>query len=181
MKLATTLTIPVLRGPAATAKWLAAIDLLSEGRLMVGVGPGSSARDYELVGMNFEERWHRLDEAVSAHVLREEGDGYAFTHPLIAETLYRALSTNRRRRLHARVAEALEALYGTDLEAEQLAELAHQFFNAIPSAPVEKAIEYARRAGNRALAGGVLGAAAARFLAIRSPVAGLQRWMGRTR
>src|SRR5258708_2336525 len=64
MTLATTVTVPVLRGPAATAKILAAIDLLSGGRLLVGLGPGSSARDYELVGLRFEERWKRLDEAV---------------------------------------------------------------------------------------------------------------------
>jgi probable F420-dependent oxidoreductase len=64
MTLATTVAVPALRGPAATAKILAAIDLLSGGRLLVGVGPGSSARDYELVGLPFEERWKRLDEAV---------------------------------------------------------------------------------------------------------------------
>ena len=64
MTLATTVAVPVLRGPAATAKILAAIDLLSGGRLVVGLGPGSSARDYELVGVSFEERWKRLDEAV---------------------------------------------------------------------------------------------------------------------
>jgi probable F420-dependent oxidoreductase len=64
MTLATTVAVPALRGPAATAKILAAIDLLSGGRLLVGVGPGSSARDYELVGVPFEERWQRLDEAV---------------------------------------------------------------------------------------------------------------------
>jgi alkanesulfonate monooxygenase SsuD/methylene tetrahydromethanopterin reductase-like flavin-dependent oxidoreductase (luciferase family) len=64
MTLATTVAVPVLRGPAATAKILAAIDLLSGGRLVVGLGPGSSARDYELVGVRFEERWKRLDEAV---------------------------------------------------------------------------------------------------------------------
>jgi probable F420-dependent oxidoreductase len=64
MTVATTVTVPVLRGPAATAKILAAIDLLSGGRLVVGLGPGSSARDYELVGVPFEERWKRLDEAV---------------------------------------------------------------------------------------------------------------------
>ena len=68
MTLATTVAVPVLRGPAATAKVLAAIDLLSDGRLLVGLGPGSSARDYELVGVRFEERWKRLDEAV--HTLR---------------------------------------------------------------------------------------------------------------
>jgi len=64
MTLATTVTVPVLRGPPATAKILAAIDVLSGGRLLVGVGPGSSARDYELVGVSFEERWKRLEEAV---------------------------------------------------------------------------------------------------------------------
>ena len=64
MILATTVAVPVLRGPAATAKILAAIDALSDGRLVVGLGPGSSARDYELVGVPFEERWKRLEEAV---------------------------------------------------------------------------------------------------------------------
>jgi alkanesulfonate monooxygenase SsuD/methylene tetrahydromethanopterin reductase-like flavin-dependent oxidoreductase (luciferase family) len=68
MTLATTVSVPVLRGPAATAKILAAIDVLSGGRLVVGLGPGSSARDYELIGVRFEERWKRLDEAV--HTLR---------------------------------------------------------------------------------------------------------------
>jgi alkanesulfonate monooxygenase SsuD/methylene tetrahydromethanopterin reductase-like flavin-dependent oxidoreductase (luciferase family) len=66
MKLATTLTLPVVRGPVATAKSLAAIDILSGGRLIVGVGPGSSARDYDSVGLAFDERWKRLDEAVLA-------------------------------------------------------------------------------------------------------------------
>ena len=56
----------MLRGPAATAKILAAIDLLSGGRLLVGLGPRLSARDYELVGVSFEERWKCLEEAVQA-------------------------------------------------------------------------------------------------------------------
>ena len=64
--LATTVALPVVRGPVALAKSLAAIDLLSGGRLVVGVGPGSSARDYAAVGIPFEERWKRLDEAVQA-------------------------------------------------------------------------------------------------------------------
>ncbi len=64
MKLATTVAVPVLRGPIATAKILAAIDILSDGRLTVGVGPGSSSRDYALLGIPFEERWKRLDESI---------------------------------------------------------------------------------------------------------------------
>ncbi len=68
MALATTVALPVVRGPVALAKSLAAIDLLSGGRLIVGIGPGSSARDYAAVGIPFEERWKRLDETV--HALR---------------------------------------------------------------------------------------------------------------
>ena len=66
MDLATTVALPVVRGPVSLAKTLAAIDLLSGGRLIVGVGPGSSPRDYATVGIPFEERWKRLDEAVLA-------------------------------------------------------------------------------------------------------------------
>jgi probable F420-dependent oxidoreductase len=64
MDLMTTVALPVIRGPVALAKSMAAIDILSGGRLIVGVGPGSSARDYAAVGITFEERWKRLDEAV---------------------------------------------------------------------------------------------------------------------
>ena len=78
MTLATTVAVPVLRGPAATAKILAAIDLLSGGRLLVGLGPGSSARDYELVGVSFEERWKRLDEAVQTLRAYWRADDVAF-------------------------------------------------------------------------------------------------------
>src|SRR3954466_10533804 len=42
-----TVSLPVLRGPVALAKALAAIDVLSEGRVLAALGPGSSARDYE--------------------------------------------------------------------------------------------------------------------------------------
>jgi alkanesulfonate monooxygenase SsuD/methylene tetrahydromethanopterin reductase-like flavin-dependent oxidoreductase (luciferase family) len=64
MKLATTVVVPVLRGPVPTAKILGAIDILSSGRLTVAVGPGSSPRDYALIGIPFEERWKRLDESI---------------------------------------------------------------------------------------------------------------------
>jgi alkanesulfonate monooxygenase SsuD/methylene tetrahydromethanopterin reductase-like flavin-dependent oxidoreductase (luciferase family) len=64
MTLATSVCLPVIRGPAQTAKVLDAIDHLSGGRLVAGVGPGSSARDYEAVGIPFEERWRRFDDAI---------------------------------------------------------------------------------------------------------------------
>jgi probable F420-dependent oxidoreductase len=65
LRLATTVALPVVRGPVPLAKQLAAIDVLSGGRLEAGVGPGSSADDYAAVGIDFDERWGRFDESIS--------------------------------------------------------------------------------------------------------------------
>ena len=75
MDLATTVSLAVLRGPVQLTKALVAINLLSGGRLTAGVGPGSSARDYELMGIPFDERWKRFDEALAVmrDPLRQEG------------------------------------------------------------------------------------------------------------
>jgi alkanesulfonate monooxygenase SsuD/methylene tetrahydromethanopterin reductase-like flavin-dependent oxidoreductase (luciferase family) len=64
MTLATTISLAALRGPVPLAKTLVALDVLSGGRLVAGVGPGSSKLDYDAVGVPFEDRWARFDEAV---------------------------------------------------------------------------------------------------------------------
>jgi alkanesulfonate monooxygenase SsuD/methylene tetrahydromethanopterin reductase-like flavin-dependent oxidoreductase (luciferase family) len=66
MTLATTVVLATVRGPVPVAKTLGALDRLSDGRLIVAVGPGSSALDYEAVGLDFSERWQRFDEAIGA-------------------------------------------------------------------------------------------------------------------
>jgi alkanesulfonate monooxygenase SsuD/methylene tetrahydromethanopterin reductase-like flavin-dependent oxidoreductase (luciferase family) len=65
--------LAIVRGPVPMAKALAAVDILSNGRLFVGVAPGSSARDYEIVSINYDERWKRFDEAIQ--VLRSLWSG----------------------------------------------------------------------------------------------------------
>ena len=65
LELATTVSLAVLRGPVALSKALAALDVLSGGRLVAAVGPGSSERDYQMLGIPFEERWKRFDEALA--------------------------------------------------------------------------------------------------------------------
>ena len=65
MTVATTVSLAVLRGPVPLAKTLAALDVLTEGRLVAGLGPGSSKRDYDALGIPFEERWERFEEAVT--------------------------------------------------------------------------------------------------------------------
>lgn len=76
---------------------------------------------------------------------------YGFSHALIRDVLYEDLPATRRLRLHGEVAEALAAFYGANVDAH-LAELAHHFVQAAPIGDPAKAIAYARRAGERAVA-----------------------------
>src|SRR4051812_15270706 len=80
MALATTIALVVVRGPAPLAKALTAIDVMSGGRVVAGVGPGSSPRDYEAVGIPFEERWPRFEQAV-AELRRLGGPGSDLAPP----------------------------------------------------------------------------------------------------
>ncbi len=75
-----------------------------------------------------------------------------FTHPLLREALYDDLEARERTRLHRQVAAALESLHGANL-TPHLAELAHHW-RAGARAPedIEKAIDYAIRAGDAASA-----------------------------
>ena len=66
MTAVTTVALPVIRGPVQTAKLLTALDLLTDGGLIAGVGPGSSPRDYAAAGVPFDQRWSRFEDAVRA-------------------------------------------------------------------------------------------------------------------
>lgn len=70
LELVTTVGLPVVRGPHQYAAAMFALDRIAEGRVVAGVGPGSSAADYELAGVPWSERWRRFDE--SLEVLRTE-------------------------------------------------------------------------------------------------------------
>ena len=92
-----------------------------------------------------------LDEAMAARIVSDVPGlpGHLrFAHLLIRDTLYGALTTARRVRLHRLGVEALEGLYGAEPGAH-LAELAH---HAVAGSEFGKGLRYARRAGDRALA-----------------------------
>ncbi len=106
-----------------------------------------------------------LDEALRAQLIAErrgEGGRYDFTHALIRQTLYEELSTPRRVLLHRQIGEALESLYAANVEPH-LAELAHHFYQAAPGGNVDKAFDYAKRAGDHAMAQVAWEAAAAHY------------------
>jgi predicted ATPase/DNA-binding CsgD family transcriptional regulator len=88
-----------------------------------------------------------LDEALGAHIIEERPDGhYQFAHNLIRMTLYDELRPARRRQMHRAVGGALEASRRSDLDAA-LPELARHF---IAAGDLDRAIDYATRAGQRA-------------------------------
>jgi class 3 adenylate cyclase len=95
----------------------------------------------------------QLEAAVAASVLAESDERvgqFRFAHALINQTLYEGLGATRRARMHGRVAQALENLYGED-PGEHLAELALHWRLAAVSVDKAKAADYALRAGQRAL------------------------------
>jgi hypothetical protein len=97
-----------------------------------------------------------LDAATNAALVTESEDPnrYRFTHGLIQSALYADLSVARRQRLHLRVAEMLEAsLESHPASAAVLSELARHWQAATRPTDAAKAIEYARRAGDAAMAG----------------------------
>jgi class 3 adenylate cyclase len=94
-----------------------------------------------------------LEAAVAASLLGESSERvgqFRFAHALINQTLYEGLGATRRARMHGRVAQALEDLYGED-PREHLSELALHWRLAAVSVDRAKAADYALRAGQRAL------------------------------
>ncbi|MEU1159815.1 LLM class F420-dependent oxidoreductase [Streptomyces sp. NPDC090075] len=55
-----------LRHPLLTAKQYATLDHLSGGRLILGVGAGHVAEEFEVLGVDFRQRGPLLDEAIDA-------------------------------------------------------------------------------------------------------------------
>jgi DNA-binding SARP family transcriptional activator len=93
-----------------------------------------------------------LDEAVASRVVTDAPGGpgrMRFAHALIGDALYDALPQARRRELHRLAGEAIEQLAGANVQGH-LSELAYHFYRALPAIDPERAVAYARRAGDRA-------------------------------
>ena len=66
MRLVTSVVVLPPRGIVVAAKQYAALDVLTGGRVIAGVGTGSLFRDYEIVGLDHNDMWPRFEEGVRA-------------------------------------------------------------------------------------------------------------------
>jgi probable F420-dependent oxidoreductase len=66
VRLATGVLIAPLRPAAVLAKTVATLDVLSAGRLDLGVGTGWQSEEYDAVGLDFATRGQRLDDTIGA-------------------------------------------------------------------------------------------------------------------
>ena len=69
LSLGTSVLVAAYRSPAVTAKMAATLDVLSNGRMILGLGVGWSADEFAAVGRSLEERNQEADEFIE--VLRE--------------------------------------------------------------------------------------------------------------
>jgi tetratricopeptide (TPR) repeat protein len=113
--------------------------------------------DVALVGPSCELPVQRvlgaLSEALALGIVAEDPGAvgaYRFSHSLIREVLYDQLPIPARIQLHRRVGEAIERVWGTGSGAH-IAELARHFAEVAAVGEGAKALEYTRRAGERAL------------------------------
>ena len=78
LRLATGILILPQRNPIVLAKELATLDMLSKGRLELGIGVGWLAEEFDAIGVPFNERGARTDDYVAA--LRTLWAGGAASH-----------------------------------------------------------------------------------------------------
>jgi len=94
-----------------------------------------------------------VEEAVAARVVIEvSATRFRFAHALMRATLYESLTATRKVTLHRKAAQAIETIHKSALD-DYLPALAHHWARAsAPAADTARAIDYATRAGDRALA-----------------------------
>lgn len=92
-----------------------------------------------------------LEEAMRARLIEELPDAverYRFNHSMTQQTLMEEISIARRARLHAKIAEAIEAIYGAKA-SEHAMELVGHYANAETVLGTSKLLQYLKIAGEQ--------------------------------
>jgi class 3 adenylate cyclase/tetratricopeptide (TPR) repeat protein len=94
-----------------------------------------------------------VEEAAVARLVTEvSATRFRFAHALVRATLYESLTAARQVTLHRRAAEAIETIHQGSLDDHVTALAYHWAKASAPVTDATKAVEYARWAGDRALA-----------------------------
>jgi probable F420-dependent oxidoreductase len=128
--------------PLILAKELASLDVLSGGRLIVGIGVGWAEAEYEALGVPFHERGARADEYLAAMraIWSEEKPAYhgryvsfqevqAFPHPVQQPTPLLVIG-GRAPAVLRRTVEQANGWYGFALDLDETASLLAQLREA---------------------------------------------------
>jgi DNA-binding winged helix-turn-helix (wHTH) protein len=116
------------------------------------IGPEFS-REVLVQVLGPELRAAPLSEALGSNIVTEVPNAlgrYRFVHALVSEALYEEIETSDRARIHRRVAKVLEEMQGMSPSAN-VAEIAFHYTEGAGSDEFEKAIVFAKRAGEHAV------------------------------
>ena len=136
----------------ATGRRLSGLTEAANEALSVAAVTGTTF-DLELVEqVQGRELLDEVAEACQAGLLVEEGvhGRFRFAHALVRQVLLAELVTVKRVRLHRRIAELVEAAAGDDAESF-LTDLAYHWFECSAAGNADKAIDYCRRAADKAM------------------------------
>ncbi|GAA3564138.1 LLM class flavin-dependent oxidoreductase [Amycolatopsis ultiminotia] len=133
VRLATTVLIAASRtGPVELAKQLATIDLLSGGRLVVGLASGGRPEDFVATGTDFHTRGSRLDAMIEGLRRHWDGaDGGVGPRPANRIPLWVGGHSNAAMRRAARYADAWIAPGGTNRRFPDLLARAERQFAGV--------------------------------------------------
>jgi hypothetical protein len=128
----------------AAAREVAGLAAAAGTNFTLGLLTEASDLEADIVVQAVDELWRR-------RIMREFGDGYDFSHDMLREAAYTAVSPPRRWLLHRRIAQSLELLHADDTDAVA-AQLADQYARGGRGGRGERAVDYYRRAADVAAA-----------------------------
>jgi len=160
-------SLPSLAIPTSLhASLLARLDRLPPAREVAQIGAALGRQfSHELISAVAPMQRQQLDEAlsqlVSAELILRRGippdAEYTFKHALVQDTAYSILLHSRRKQLHARIADVLEAQFPEVLETQPELLARH----CTEGGRIEKAVDYRLRSGKQAFARGAMAEAEA--------------------
>lgn len=107
-----------------------------------------------LAGLPSEALLGAIDELRRDRIIEEvelaDGPAYVFTHPMMQDMLYSELSRARSRGLHAKIADAMDEMYG-DAGMQHAEEIAVHYARADAPEQATRAARYLTAAGRNAL------------------------------